>query len=77
MTQGGDLRPMATLMLIVVISVDGGGSTPTLRYHGEVWDRAPLEGPGPDRARCTALRGAITSLNLMSKRLLLVTKYSA
>ena len=44
---------------------------------GEVWDRAPLEGPGPDRARCTALRGAITSLNLMSKRLLLVTKYSA
>jgi hypothetical protein len=50
---------------------------PLLYYHGEVWVRAPLAGPRPDRGRCTALRGAITSLNLMSKRLLLVTKYSA
>ena len=50
---------------------------PGVLVCGEVWDRAPLEGPGPDHARCTALRGAITSLSLMSKRLLLVTKYSA
>jgi len=50
---------------------------PLLYYHGVVWVRAPLAGPRPDRSRCTALRGAITSLNLMSKRLLLVTKYSA
>ena len=58
-------------------------STAKLHLHrekeedGEVWVRAPLAGPRPDRGRCTALRGAITSLNLMSKRLLLVTKYSA
>ena len=38
---------------------------------GEVWGRAPLGGLGPDRGRCAPLRGAVTSLSLMSDRCML------